>query len=93
MGGTDFEDVYLRQIQLDPAQHLLEPDEHLDYGSAKQYVPEIPWNDACASALIANYATGSFNTYWRQRHRFVQHQLPKRHHQLPDRRRRQRWRE
>ena len=33
------------------------------YGSAKQYVPEIPWNDSCASALIANYARGSFNTY------------------------------
>ena len=33
------------------------------YGSAKQYVPEMPWNDACASTLIANYVRGSYNTY------------------------------
>ena len=25
------------------------------YGSAKRYIPEIPWNDACASVLISNY--------------------------------------
>jgi subtilase family serine protease len=25
------------------------------YGSAKSYIPEIPWNDSCASVLIANF--------------------------------------
>ena len=25
------------------------------YGSAKSYIPEIPWNDSCASGLLANY--------------------------------------
>ena len=25
------------------------------YGSAKKYIPEIPWNDSCASTLISNY--------------------------------------
>ena len=25
------------------------------WGSAKSYIPEIPWNDTCASALIAGY--------------------------------------
>ncbi|HEY5176168.1 MAG TPA: hypothetical protein VII95_11455 [Terriglobales bacterium] len=34
-----------------------------NFGSAKQYVPEIPWNDACASTLIANYVAGTFTTY------------------------------
>ena len=25
------------------------------YGSAKSYIPEIPWNDSCASSLLAGY--------------------------------------
>ena len=25
------------------------------YGSARRYIPEIPWNDSCASALLATY--------------------------------------
>ena len=26
-----------------------------DWGSARSYIPEIPWNDTCASTLIAKY--------------------------------------
>ncbi|MGO9269587.1 MAG: hypothetical protein ACLQOO_04925, partial [Terriglobia bacterium] len=32
------------------------------YGSAKSYVPEIPWNDSCASGLIAEF-NGFGQTY------------------------------
>jgi subtilase family serine protease len=32
------------------------------YGSAKSYIPEIPWNDSCASVLLATYL-GSGTTY------------------------------
>src|SRR5262249_58491002 len=33
------------------------------YGSAKSYIPEIPWNDSCASTLLAKYVSGSSITY------------------------------
>ncbi|MGC1686937.1 MAG: protease pro-enzyme activation domain-containing protein [Candidatus Acidiferrales bacterium] len=29
------------------------------FGSALSYIPEIPWNDSCASVLIATYVTGN----------------------------------
>jgi subtilase family serine protease len=46
VGGTDFSDSY--------------SGEQADYwnsttGVAKSYVPEIPWNDSCAGALLASY--------------------------------------
>ena len=63
VGGTDFEDVYLAKFSSIPLSTYWNSSNDANYGSAKQYVPEIPWNDACASALIANYARGSFNTY------------------------------
>ena len=33
------------------------------FGSAKSYIREIPWNDSCASVLIASFVTGSGVTY------------------------------
>lgn len=33
------------------------------YGSAKSYIPEQPWNDACASEINAAFYTGSTLTY------------------------------
>ena len=33
-----------------------------NYGSALSYIPEIPWNDSCASVLIADYM-GVLPTY------------------------------
>ena len=33
------------------------------FGSAMSYVPEIPWNDSCASVLLATFRTGSTATY------------------------------
>ena len=32
-------------------------------GSAKSYIPEIPWNDSCASVLLSTFTTGSGVTY------------------------------
>jgi subtilase family serine protease len=33
------------------------------FESAKSYIPEIPWNDSCASVLLATIETGSGITY------------------------------
>jgi Pro-kumamolisin, activation domain/MBG domain (YGX type) len=63
VGGTDFEDVYNAKFGGPALSTYWNPTNTSGFGSAKQYVPEIPWNDACGSVLIANYAHGSFNTY------------------------------
>ena len=49
VGGTDFGDSYAGTN----AQYW-KPTNNSIYGSAKSYVPEIPWNDSCASTLISN---------------------------------------
>ena len=49
VGGTDFGDSYAGTN----AQYW-KKNNTASYGSAKSYVPEIPWNDSCASTLIAN---------------------------------------
>jgi hypothetical protein len=63
VGGTDFEDVYFAKFNSIPLSTYWNSTNTSGYGSAKQYVPEIPWNDACASTLIAEYAHSSFTTY------------------------------
>ena len=50
VGGTDFGDTYARSN----ATYWNSSNTNV-YGSAKSYIPEIPWNDSCASVLIANY--------------------------------------
>jgi len=50
VGGTDFGDTYLRQTS-----SYWGAKNSKDYSSALSYIPEIPWNDSCASALIANF--------------------------------------
>jgi subtilase family serine protease len=57
VGGTDFGDTYARTN----STYWNSSNTSL-YGSAKSYIPEIPWNDSCASLLIANYM-GSSTTY------------------------------
>jgi hypothetical protein len=44
-------------------RHLLEATNNVFYGSAKSYIMEQPWNDSCASTLLANFFTGSPITY------------------------------
>lgn len=49
VGGTDFGDSYAgTNAQYWKAKN------NSAYGSAKSYIPEIPWNDSCASTLITN---------------------------------------
>jgi subtilase family serine protease len=49
VGGTDFGDTYAGTN----AQYWKKKD-NATFGSAKSYIPEIPWNDSCASTLITN---------------------------------------
>ena len=50
VGGTDFSDT-LDGTVLDYWSNA----NSSTYGSATRYVPEIPWNDSCASSLTASY--------------------------------------
>ncbi|HKE29777.1 MAG TPA: protease pro-enzyme activation domain-containing protein, partial [Bryobacteraceae bacterium] len=50
VGGTDFSDTF-SGTNLSYWNSTNTP----TFGSAISYVPEIPWNDSCASALVASY--------------------------------------
>jgi subtilase family serine protease len=50
VGGTDFSDV----VNGTTATYWSRTNS-ATYGSALSYIPEIPWNNSCASPLIANY--------------------------------------
>jgi Pro-kumamolisin, activation domain len=63
VGGTDFEDVYNAKEFGTPLSNYWDMTNDSTQGSALQYIPEIPWNDACASILISNYVTGSYVPY------------------------------
>jgi subtilase family serine protease len=58
VGGTDFGDNYANAN----AKYWSDKNTSV-YGSAKSYVPEIPWNDSCGSTLGAITLTGSAVTY------------------------------
>jgi subtilase family serine protease len=58
VGGTDFADTYLKENST-----YWTSTNSAVFGSAKSYIPEIPWNDSCASALQAKTATGSAIPY------------------------------
>ncbi len=51
VGGTDFGDSYAAS-QGSTASYWNTANT-ANFGSAKSYVPEIPWNDSCASVLLA----------------------------------------
>jgi len=55
VGGTDFGDTYAGKNST-----YWKSTNSSDYGSAKSYINEIPWNDSCASVLLAKY-NGSSN--------------------------------
>ncbi len=57
MGGTDFGDTYANENST-----YWSGSNGATYGSALSYIPEIPWNDSCASGLLSNYA-GYSTTY------------------------------
>ena len=50
VGGTDFSDTYsgTNDVYWNPANTST-------FASAQSYIPEIPWNNSCAGALLSNY--------------------------------------
>lgn len=63
VGGTDFADSYTGT-----ESSYWNPGNSVNYGSAKSYIPEIPWNDSCADNLIIGfvhqyYSFSIFNGY------------------------------
>jgi len=50
VGGTDFDDMAANTIST-----YWNSTNGVYYDSAKSYVPEIPWNDSCGSAVTANF--------------------------------------
>ena len=60
VGGTDFMDTYNAAEGGLPVSTYWSSTNTSKFGSAKSYIPEIPWNDSCAGWLITNlegYAT------------------------------------
>ena len=57
VGGTDFGDTFSGTNNT-----YWNAGNTATYGSAKSYIPEIPWNDTCASQLLAIY-NGFSTTY------------------------------
>ena len=51
VGGTDFGDTYLGTVST-----YWSATNTPDYGSALSYIPEIPWDDSCASSILAEYS-------------------------------------
>ncbi|MGA9527391.1 MAG: Ig-like domain repeat protein, partial [Terriglobales bacterium] len=71
VGGTDFEDTYnSKEINSAggwtatvPLTTYWNATNGSTYGSAKSYIPEIPWNDSCGSILLAETSKSTFTTY------------------------------
>jgi subtilase family serine protease len=69
VGGTDFEDLYNTKEPIvsggsTTPQTTYWGSNTSNYGSAKSYIPEIPWNDSCGSWLIMNYQVALGNGAW-----------------------------
>jgi len=60
VGGTDFSDTYSGTNSI-----YWSATNTSAFGSALSYIPEIPWNDSCASVLISTSRSGSGTTYGR----------------------------
>ena len=52
VGGTDFGDLYNSLITGPSESTYWSGSNTASFGSALSYIPEIPWNDSCASQLI-----------------------------------------
>jgi len=57
VGGTDFEDAYnaAKGSPVIPISTYWNSTNTGTDGSAKSYIPEIPWNDSCSGYLLYNY--------------------------------------
>lgn len=60
VGGTDFEDVYNANTGGLPLSTYWNVANSTTFGSAKSYIPEIPWNNSCAGYLL--YSLEGFST-------------------------------
>jgi subtilase family serine protease len=58
VGGTDFRDMHDGTTT-----SFWGADAGAPWATAKSYIPEIPWNDNCASVFIAQYFGGTNVTY------------------------------
>ena len=58
VGGTDFADTYLNENST-----YWNSTNTAEFGSAKSYIPEIPWNGSCASTLLSDSLSNSAVTY------------------------------
>lgn len=54
VGGTDFEDLYNSLEGGAPLSTYWNSTNTATFGSAKSYIPEIPWNNSCAGYLLYN---------------------------------------
>ena len=54
VGGTDYMDLYNSLEGGKPESTYWSSTNGTTYGSALSYIPEIPWNDSCASYLVYN---------------------------------------
>jgi subtilase family serine protease len=52
VGGSDFEDLYNALEGGAPQTTYWNSTNTSTFGSAKSYIPEMPWNDSCASYLV-----------------------------------------
>jgi hypothetical protein len=57
VGGTDFSDTYSGTNSI-----YWGPDTGAPWGTAKSYIPEIPWNNSCGNQLLASFL-GYSTTY------------------------------
>lgn len=62
VGGTDYEDTYNAAEGGSAVSTYWGATNTPTDGSAKSYIPEVPWNDSCASWLVA-HLEGYTNTY------------------------------
>jgi hypothetical protein len=58
VGGTDFSDTYSATNSI-----YWSSTNTSTFGSALSYIPEIPWNNSCASVLISTFRSGLGTTY------------------------------
>jgi len=58
VGGTDFDDLFTGT-----SSTYWNASNSATFGSAKSYIPELPWNNTCASEQLAKFVSGSTVTY------------------------------
>ena len=66
VGGTDFGDTAAGTTAT-----FWNATSTATFGSAKSYINEIPWNDSCASVVLATFETGSGTTFGTTGRNFV----------------------